>query len=227
MRAFLITLVVLLAAAVGADLVAERVATGKAEDRLAAHGVTDPQVDVGGFPFLTQLLSRSFGDVTMSGSAVEVDKARARQVKVHATDVKVPPSGDAIAGSVRATVVVTYAEVVHRAGLAPMTLSPVSSGKVRIKAKVSLLGNPLDVSTVAAFSAKGNAIQVTPGDLTLGDGEVAGGRLGAQLADRYTLSYRLGKLPVGISIQRVTARPDGFHVTLTGTDVTFDAAIVR
>lgn len=227
MRTLVISLLVLAAAAVGADRVAERVATGQAEDRLAAHGVTGPRVDVGGFPFVTQLLAHRFGEVTMSGAAVAVDRAHARKVHVRATDVEVPASGDATAGTLRATLLVTYREVVRRAGLAPMTLAPAGDDKVRLRAEVRLLGNPVEVTTVARVRVAGNRIRVTPATVTLGDGRVAAGALGSQLADRYTVSYRLGRLPQGVAVRRVVARDDGFHVTLVGSDVTFDATTVR
>lgn len=226
MRSLLIALLVLAAAAVGADRVAEHVAAGKAEDRLAAHGVTDPQVDVKGFPFLTQLLSRHFGEVTMSGSAVEVNKVRAQQVHVDATDVDVPASGDATAGSVRGTLLVTYQEVQDRSGL-PVRMAPAGNGEVRLSGEVVVLGVTIDVSSIARVRADGKTLRVVPQSFELAGGDAVSASLEGVLKDRFSVSYRLRGLPDGVTVRRVAAQSDGFHVTLAGTDVTFDAATVR
>ena len=227
MRTLLVTLIILAAAAVGADRVAERVATGKAEDRLAAHGVTDPQVDVAGFPFLTQLLTRHFDDVTMTGSAVDVNRTHAEQVHVQATDVDVPASGDATAGTVRATLLVPYQEVLDRAGLHGLQMSPAGGGDVRLRGSVSVLGNSLDVSTVGTVRAHGDRIAVVPQSFELAGGGSVSGSLKGLLADRFGVSYTLRSLPDGVSVRRVAARPGGFVVTLVGTDVTMNADTLR
>ena len=226
-RTLLVTLIILAAAAVGADRVAEHVATGKAEDRLAAHGVTDPQVDVAGFPFLTQLLARHFGEVTMTGSAVAVNGTHAEQVRVRATDVDVPASGDATAGTVRATLLVPYQEVLDRAGLRGLQMSPAGGGDVTLRGSVEPLGSTLDVSTVGTVRAHGDRIEVVPQSFELADGGSVSGSLKMLLADRFGVSYRLRSLPDGVSVRRVAARPGGFLVTLVGTDVTVDAATLR
>jgi hypothetical protein len=226
-RTLLVTLIILAAAAVGADRVAERVATGKAEDRLAAHGVTDPQVDVAGFPFLTQLLTRHFDEVTMTGSAVDVNRTHAEQVHVQATDVDVPASGDATAGTVRATLLVPYQEVLDRAGLHGLQMSPAGGGDVRLRGSVSVLGNSLDVSTVGTVRAHGDRIAVVPQSFELADGGSVSGSLKGLLADRFGVSYTLRSLPDGVSVRRVAARPGGFVVTLVGTDVTMNADTLR
>jgi hypothetical protein len=226
-RTLLVTLLVLAAAAVGGDRVAEHVAAGRAEDRLAAHGVSDPQVDVGGFPFLTQLLSRHFGDVTMTGSAVEVNGTHAERVQVRATDVDVPASGDATAGTVRATLLVTYQEVLDQAGLRGLRMSSAGGGDVRLRGSVEALGSTVDVSAVGTVRAHGDRIEVVPQSFELADGGSVSGSLKVLLADRFGVSYTLRSLPDGVSVRRVVAQPGGFLVTLVGTDVSMDAATLR
>jgi len=223
-RTLLVTLLVLAAAAVGGDRVAEHVAAGKAQDRLAAHGVSDPQVDVGGFPFLTQLLSRHFTDVSMTGSAVAVNGTHAEQVRVRTTDVDVPASGAATAGTVHATLLVTYQEVLDRAGLRGLRMSPAGGGDVRLRGSVSALGSDVDVTTQATVRARGDRIEVVPRSFELADGGSVSGSLSALLTDRFGVSYRLRSLPDGLSVRRVAAAPGGFLVTLVGTDVSLDSA---
>jgi hypothetical protein len=226
-RTLLVTLIILAAAAVGGDRVAEHVAAAKADDRLAAHGVSDPHVDVAGFPFLTQLLSRHFAEVTMTGSAVKVDGTHAEQVHVRATDVDVPASGDATAGTVRATLLVPYREVLDRAGLRGLQMSPAGGGDVRLRGSIAALGSTVDVTSVSTVRAHGDRIEVVPQSFELADGGSVGGSLKSLLADRFGVSYTLRSLPDGVSVRRVAARPGGFLVTLAGTDVTMDAATLR
>jgi hypothetical protein len=226
-RTLVVTLIVLAAAAVGGDRVAEHVAVGKAEDRLAADGVTDPQVDVAGFPFFTQLLSRHFGDVSMTGSAVEVNGTQAERIHVRATDVDVPASGEATAGTVRASLLVTYQEVLDRAGLRGLQMSPAGRGDVRLRGSIEAFGSTVDVTTVGKVRARGDRIEVVPQSFELAGGDSVSGSLKTLLSDRFGVSYTLRSLPDGVSVRRVVARPDGFLVTLVGTDVSMDAATLR
>ena len=57
MKKLLVALLVLLALLVGADRVAEQVAEGRIADQLRADLSSAPQVEIGGFPFLTQALA--------------------------------------------------------------------------------------------------------------------------------------------------------------------------
>ena len=98
MRAFVVFLLVIAGAAVAADRVAEHVAAGEAESRLAARGLADPTVDVGGFPFLTQLAARDFSDVRVTGSALDVSGGQAQDVSMTGRDVTAPSGGDVTVG---------------------------------------------------------------------------------------------------------------------------------
>jgi len=70
--------------------------------RLVAAGLTSPQVDVRGFPFLTQLLARRFDDVRVTTSSVKIGTGSADQVTGTARDVQVPSSGPATVGRLTA-----------------------------------------------------------------------------------------------------------------------------
>ena len=151
----------------------------------------------------------------------------AEQVHVRATDVDVPASGDATAGTVRATLLVTYQEVLDRAGLRGLQMSPAGGGDVRLRGSVEVLGSTVDVSTVGNVRAHGDRIEVVPQSFELADGGSVSGSLKGLLADRFGVSYTLRSLPHGVSVRRVAAGPDGFLVTLVGTDVTMNADTLR
>ena len=90
-----------------------------------------------------------------------------------------------------------------------------------------MLGSTLDVTTVGTVRAHGDRIEVVPQSFELADGGSVSGSLKGLLADRFGVSYSLRSPPDGVSVRRVAARPDGFLVTLVGTDVSMNADTLR
>lgn len=220
MRTLAVVLVVLALAAVGADRVAEKVAADRAEQRLAAEGVRDPQVDVRGFPFLTQLLARRFAEVRVTGSAVAGAGGRARDIAITGRDVTLPRSGQARVAAVRASGLVPYDEVLRRSGAPGVRLEPADGGRVRLRGDARVLGRTVSVAAVGRVSARGRTIRVTPSSLEVDGTSLDGSLVAAALADRFSFTYRLRDLPDGLRLRSVTPRPAGFEVLVTGRDVT-------
>jgi hypothetical protein len=221
-RAFVVFLLVVAGAAVAADRVAAHLAAGEAESRLAEHGLSDPQVDVGGFPFLTQLAARDFGDVHVTGSGLDVADGRAQDVSVTGHDVTAPSGGDVTVGRFNGVGLVTYDEVMARSGLPDITIEPSDRpDRVRLRGSVDVLGETVDVVADSRVRAHGKRLQVTPRVFELADGGSVGGTLAAQLADRFTVAYTLRDLPDGIELRGVRATDDGFLVRVAGRDVVF------
>jgi hypothetical protein len=222
-RTLLVTLVVLLLLAVGADRVAEKVATDRAETRLAAEGLQDPRVEAGGFPFLLQLLDRRFDDVHVTASALDSRAGRARDLDVTATSVSWPQEGAARAGSVRGTGLVTYDEVLRRSGAQGVRLDQATGGRVRLRGDAEVLGQTVPVAAVARVRAGGRSIRVVPTGFEVDGAPVDSPSLLDTLGARFTITYRLRDLPAGLRVSGVTARPDGFEVVVTGHGVVLPA----
>jgi hypothetical protein len=222
-RTLLVTLVVLLLLAFGADRVAEKVATDRAETRLAAEGLRDPQVEARGFPFLLQLLDRRFDDVHVTASALEAPAGRARDLEVTATSVSWPENDDASAGSVRATGLVPYDEVLRRSGATGVRLESAAGGRVRLRGEAEVLGQTVPVAAVGRVRPGGRSIRVVPSGFEIDGVPVDSASLLDALGARFTLTYRLRDLPEGLRVTGVTARPDGFEVVVTGHDVVLPA----
>ena len=220
MRAFFVVIVVLLLAAIGADRVAEKIVANRAETRLAAEGLDRPQVDIGGFPFLTQLMDRRFSDVRLTASGLSTAAGDARDIGVTASDVEAPRGRQASAGQVRATGLVTYDEVLRQAGARGLHLSRAGPGKVRLRGDAVVLGETVPVSAVGRVTGKGRTVRVTPTQVEADGGRVPSAVLLEQLGARFTLTYRLRDLPEGLTISSVTPRRSGFRVVVNGTDVT-------
>jgi hypothetical protein len=227
-RKLLVVLLILSAVAVAGDLVAEHLVTSDAEQRLAENGVTDPQVDVSGFPFLTQLVSRRFGDVTLTGSAAEVDGTRVSGIRVRARQVALPAGADATAGGLRARVLVPYDEVLERAGRQELEMSPAGDGRVRLRGEVDVLGRTVEVIAVGRVRVADTRLRVRPQSFRRPDGGAVDATLSGLLGDRFTVSYPLRpSLPDGVQVRRVTPTASGFRVTLAGSNVSFDSSTVR
>lgn len=224
MRALLVVLVVLALAGVGADRVAHRVATDEAEQQLVAEGFTDPQVDVGGFPFLTQLLSRDFDSVDVESASVERDGLRAEDLTATGSQVSAPSGGPVTARSLTGEATVTYAEVLRRVGLPGLALEQAGDRRVRLTRDVTVLGRTLSVTAVGRVHAEGRRLRVEPTRYELADGGTVGGDLEAVLADEFAVTYPLRELPDGLSVERITAGRDGFVVRVTGEDVDLSEA---
>jgi hypothetical protein len=218
-RTLLVTLVVLLVLAVGADRVAEKVATDRAEARLAAEGLRDPQVESGRVPFLTQLLDRRFDDVHVTATALDSPSGKAQDLDVSMTDVSWPQGGTASAGSVRGTGLVTYDEVLRRSHAKGVRLEQASDGKVRLRGDAVVLGQSLPVAAVGKVEAAGRSLRVVPTGFEVDGAPVDSASLLDALGARFTLTYRMRELPPGLRVTDVTARPGGFEVEVTGRDV--------
>lgn len=218
MRAFLVLLVLLLAAGVAGDRVAERLATDRAEQRLALEGLVDPQVTVEGFPFLTQLVSRRFDEVRLTAASLRLGGGQARRIRATGLDVDVPADTAVTVGRLRAVGLVPYAEVLRQAGLADVTMRAAGESAVRLRGEVTLLGRRVPVSVLGRVEARGRTLTVTPTSFRVAGDEVAAA-VTVPLEDRFAVTYRLREPPEGVAVRRVTPRRDGFLVEIRGDGV--------
>lgn len=138
-RGLLITLVVLAVLLVGADFVARAVA----EDRVGAAlqeplGLaTEPEVDVHGFPFLTQALAGRYDDVDLTTSGVGVGELRDLTLNARLQDVALPLDAllagrvDAIpAGTVTAEARVSPTDLARLLDVGEVGVEPVTAEEV-------------------------------------------------------------------------------------------------
>jgi hypothetical protein len=219
MRKLLVVLVVLALLGVLADRVAAKFATDEAQRRLVSAGLTSPQVEVRGFPFLTQLLARHFNDVRVTTSAVQIGTGRADRVSGTARDVEVPSSGPATAGRLDARGTIPYDEVLRQVNQSGLQLGNAGSGEVQLKRQVSVLGRTYTAVAHGRVEPKGNRLLVTPTSVKLVGGGVVDKGLSSLIRDRFTFSYRIRGLPEGLQIDKITPVEDGFVVHVSGRDV--------
>jgi hypothetical protein len=219
MRKLLVVLLLLGVVAVGADRLAHKVATDEAEKRLAAEGLAQPSVSVGGFPFLTQLLSRRFDEVRVTSPSMSVSGEQAEQVSATGLDVRAPRGGDVVVGRLTARGTIPYEEVLRRADQPGLALSGAEGGDVRLTRDVTLQGRSFSVSALGRVEARSTRIRLVPTQLRLEGGESVGGSLETLLADQLAVGYDVTGLPDGVRIERVSAGADGFVVDVAGEDL--------
>jgi len=221
MPKFLVALVVLALLGVAGDRVAHQIVTDQAESRLAAAGLSEPTVDLGGFPFLDQLLRRRFDQVRVEATILRSDRGEARDVRVTARDVAAPSGGQVTVSRLSARGTVTYAEVLRQVGAKGLRLEGAGNGTVRLRRDVTVLGQRVTASAVGRVEPRGRRIRVVPTSVELADGSQLAGGLAAALDDQLSFTFRLRDLPRAVVVRRVVPEADGFVVSLSGADVSF------
>ncbi len=224
MKALVVVLVLLL----GLAVVADRVAVGVAEDRvaqeLAAEGGLQgrPEVDITGFPFLTQAVAGRYDDVRISLSADQLGQPEGTRADVALRGVRVPLAS-VLSGSVRqvpidrveGTVTLSYGLLSAQLG-GDTTLRREGDG-LRITKTVELLGQTIPLTAAGTVSLDGSDLIIDVAKAA-GAGVDVPGFLVDQVADLLDLRYAVPALPFGLRLTSVTPADDGVVVGIEATD---------
>ncbi|SIN23565.1 LmeA family phospholipid-binding protein [Micromonospora cremea] len=245
-RKLLIGLVVLLLLVAGLLVVADRVAVGVAERAIAdrvRQEVTkqgaqsaEPDVQVGGIPFLTQVLDGRYQRISIKlrdvQASVEGDAVRLPVLDVDARNVRASldtlrsGQGDVVADTVNGTGTISYeslAALLDRPGL---TLGE-QGGKLAVTAPVDILGQKLTVSGTADVTvAESGAVALRFNDLD------AAGLPNLPLARALLNNYAKGisvdvplpDLPFQLAVREVRPLPEGLAVTADAKNVPINSA---
>ncbi len=220
MRRFLIVVIVLLALLLAADRGAEYLAGRAAADRLADRPevVGQPDVDVGGFPFLTQLAAREFQDVDVSVPALTAQGVPLTDVDLQLQGVT-PVSGytSVQVETADATAVLTYGDLQAASPVPGLTYSDGGDGSVAFSGSLEVLGRQVEVTGTASLQAQGSTVTVIPQQFNTGNPNLdaaAGRLLGGGL------TFQIGGLPANVGLTGARGGPDGVVVTATGSNVT-------
>ena len=224
MKALLIGVAVLLGLAVLVD----RVAVGVAEDRvgteLAANGGLQgsPEVDITGFPFLTQALAGSYDEVRISLSADQLGQPEGTRADVALHGVQVPLSA-VLAGSVQevpvaridGTATLSYDLLSAQLG-GDTALRPEGDG-LRITKTVEVLGQTLPLTATGTLTLDGNELVVDV-ERASGAGVDLPDFLVERASDLLDLRYTVPALPFGLQLTDVAPADDGVDVRVAAQD---------
>jgi len=226
-------LVVVLVLLLGLAVLADRVLHGMAEDRVATELAEKgdlqgtPEVEIAGFPFLTQALGGRYDDVRISLTAEELGQPAGTRADVALHGVHVPLSS-VLSGSVTevpveridGTATLSYDLLAAQLG-GDTTLRREGDG-LRITRTVELLGQMIPLTATGTLTLDGN-------DLVLDVANVAGAGVDVpdfltdRVADRLDLRYAVPALPFGLTLSSVTPDDDGVDVRVEATDTVLAA----
>lgn len=241
----LVVLVVVLLVLGGLFVVADRAAAAYAEravgdqvrQEVAQQKVqsSNPEVTVGGFPFLTQvaagryesisiLLRNVRGNVNGNGISLPELHVDARNVKASIQTLRTG-QGEVIAETVKGTGTITYAslaELINRPGL---TLAE-QNGKLAVKAPLDVFGQRFTVTGTGNLTVSKGQVQIRFDELTaegLPQATLAHNLI-SQFAQQISINVPLPHLPFKLDVQQVRPRPEGLEVTATAKNVPLRSA---
>ncbi|CAM5443846.1 hypothetical protein GCM10010222_77020 [Streptomyces tanashiensis] len=221
LRILLIVAVVLGGALVGIDRLAVSYAESEASSRvkLSATKSDSIEVDIKGFPFLTQVADKRFDEVDVKATGVTAtagDKdIRVGELTVALRDVAV--TGDwagAKAGSASGTALISYADLTA-ASDREATVAYGGDGKVKVTGGVKIMGRTLTRSVLSTVTVvNGDTIKVradeVPGAGIPGVEEL--------VRERTDFERPIGMI-AGMKVEKVEPRPEGLAVIVTGKNV--------
>jgi hypothetical protein len=226
-------LLVVVVALLGLLLVADRVAVGVAEHRLAQELAAEgrlqgePQVDITGFPFLTQALAGRYDEIRISAAAAELGQPEGTRADLALQGVEAPLS-EILSGSVRdvpveridGTATLSYALL--SAQLGGDTTLRREGDRLRITRTVELLGQRVPLTAVGQVTVAGDEIVIDV-DEAAGAGVELPGFLVERASDLLDLRYPAPALPFGLQLTGVAAAEDGVALRLEATDTVVGA----
>jgi hypothetical protein len=224
----LAAVLVLLGVVLGVLVVVDRVGVGIAEDRVAEQ-LADrgqlagtPDVEITGFPFLTQAVSGRYSDVRIHLTAEELGQPAGTRADVSLQGVHVPLS-DALSGSVQqipvdrvdGTATLSYALLADQLG-GDTTLTQDGDG-IRLTKSVEVLGFDFPVTAAGTVTLDGQDVVIDVHDASAGAVDVPDFVLDTadELLD---FRYRVPALPFGLQLTSVRPTAGGVDVRVQAQD---------
>lgn len=217
-----ISLLVLLVLLVAADRVAAQVAARAvaAQAQAAAELSAEPEVTLGGFPFLTQALSGRYDRVEVRAEGVTTPDLTLRRLDATLSGVRVPLSA-ALSGSVdsapveriAARALVGFDELSRRSGDRRLVVSAAGE-QVRVSGSVDVLGRTVSAAAVSRVEVVEGDVVVTAESIEV-DGSPADDLLARALRGLLDLRIPITGLPYGLQVSGVEVTADGVVVLAT------------
>lgn len=222
-RGLLITVVVLVILLVAADRVGNYVAERFTADTLqSSQGLRSrPDVDIAGFPFLTQFAAGRFDKVTITAHDIPVGKSAhplsVSQVRVAFHDVTVSRDFSRFhADTADATASIGYAELSRTLGL---SIGYAGNGRVEASKSVSIAGRTVQASATARPRLADDTLSFV-GTAINGAGEL--GRLvTAALHKVFDLAIPLSGIPFNVRVTSLHVARTGVTVGLRGRNLSY------
>jgi hypothetical protein len=220
----LVAIVVLL----GLLLVADHVARDYTENRVATqlqhNGFTHkPDVTIDGFPFLTQLVARNFGEVQISSSDISEGPVTIKTINATLNDVRVNSGYDGgTVSRLTGTALITFPDLakMFAAQVGSLGVAAVSAANI----KFSAAGPDKVKATIDLLIASGTAtwrIARTSADEISARLVSSSGIPASLLSDLSAVKVPLPALPLDVQIKSLRVSAAGVVGKLAGTDISF------
>lgn len=213
---FLVVIALLAGGLVAADRVAERVASNLVAQQLTSRLrlSQSPNVDITGFPFLTQVASGHYQQMDISIPSVTALSVTVRDVTATAKDVRTKPFPTS-AADVRSA----SAGTIDLGGLVPFSSIPLppgftasdSGGQLRVSGTISVFGASIPVTATQHISLHGSTVTFHPTNIEA-QAEGFTVDLSGVVAQQLTASVDLSGLPFHIQVTRLAVVPSGLRV---------------
>ncbi|WP_240509960.1 DUF2993 domain-containing protein [Streptomyces malaysiense] len=173
-------------------LYVERQAADRLKDRL--HLTAAPEVRIGGFPFLTQLLSQRLDSVQVTVPDVPADRVTLTQVTATARDIRIDGDGPtavrgALARRMHGQILLSFADMDRELGASQVAFGAQGPARIRAPGSLRLAGHDVRVRADARVRRDGDrGISTSVDGMRLDIGDLA--------------TYRPG-----------TGRTEGLHLT--------------
>jgi LmeA-like phospholipid-binding len=223
-RAWVITAVVIVVVLVGFDFGARAVAESVMASKIEQQGLTTkPDVTIHGFPFLTQVATRDFREITITASNVAAGPVTITTINAMASGI-VLTSYAFSSGTIRSL-----------SGTALISFGSLGN---TLANQFGPLGSLLNGAGLQLVDAGPNEVRatinlvITSGSATWRVTRLSGNALGIQLVGSsglpasllgsiQSLTLQLPKLPLGLTIDSVAVTPSGVVGSVSGHDVSF------
>ena len=230
MKALLVGLFLLLAVLVIVDRIAVAVVQGEVAERVAAEAGLggEPDVQITGFPFLTQAAAGRYDDVRIVLDATALDQPRGTHADIHLRGVQLPLSR-ALSGSVSEIPV----ERIDGIALLPYDLLAEAIGpgtslrpdgaQLTITRTVEVLGQETELTAAGQVSLDGELLvidveEVSAAGMGVPDAMVQAG------SDLLALRYEVPELPFGLVLTGVAPGGTGVEVSAESAGAVLGAA---
>jgi len=222
--AVLVLLLILVGVLVVVDRVGVRIAEGQVAEQVADRGglAGTPEVDIAGFPFLTQALSGEYEDVRIQLTAEQLGQPAGTHADVSLRGVHVPLS-DVLSGSVQeipvdrvdGTATLSYQLLAAQLG-GDATLSREGDG-LRLTKTVEVLGVDFALTASGTVSLDGQDLAFDVADASAGAVDVPDFVLD-EAEELLDFRYPVPALPFGLQLTSVTPADEGVDVAVEASD---------
>jgi LmeA-like phospholipid-binding len=241
-----IALLVMLVLLLGLVIVADRVGAGVAEERIGqqaaeelrkagATTASEPKVEIGGFPFLTQVLGGSYEKITISADKPQSNDIQLETMTIVASDVKAAASdllngrGPVTANRLTGTATMSWDTVRSLIQLAnlPVPFDPatlqvkVVDNNVELRLPIALAGFETTLVAKGEINVAAGKVNIKLTDVSAEGTDIpaAAKRLLDQFKSRLTASIRTPQMPYTLTIRSIDTDDNGVRVVATAENV--------